>query len=74
MSTKAKGSQTDLKLAGDGNRGFGSLVLGAGQVSSMKEIEREIIHFVLFRFLVFIFYFFNRWCSLLGLVGLSLLE
>ena len=57
MSTKAKGSQTDLKLAGDGNRGFGSLVLGAGQVSSMKEIEREIIHFVLFRFL-FLFFIF----------------
>ena len=58
--------------------GFGSLVLGAGRVSSMRERERErereIIHFVLFRFLVFIFYFFNRWCSLLGLVGLSLLE
>ena len=60
--------------SGGETKGFGSLVLGAGWVSSMRERKREIIHFVLFRFLVFIFYFFNRWCSLLGLVGLSLLE
>ena len=43
-------------------------------VSSMRERERERLYLSPFRFLVFIFYFFNRWCSLLGLVGLGLLE
>ena len=42
--------------SGGETEGFGSLVLGAGWVSSMR--EREIIQFALFRFLVFIFYFF----------------
>ena len=53
-------------LAGGGDRGFGWLADGGDRrvwvssfgswVSSMREREREIIRFVLFRFLVFFFF------------------